>query len=296
MTNEQLKAFLAVAEQGSFRKGAKTIFKTQAAVSASIKALEERYEVVLFNRDEYRPSLTEAGQAFYHNARLTMDHFNRLDKIGQQLTKGIEPTFTIVVSIVFHLPPLLAKIKPIIDRFPNTQFKVYTESLNGVVERINNEEADLAFGPEMGLSLHHERFPVSQVTVINVAAPNYFNRPPEQLISLEEVADYDQIVTRDSAKQSEKASFYTTSNRESWSVNDFPTKKDLIVAGFGWGGLPEHLIERELQQGLLVPVNVEGIPVRSTGDLHMFRNRNAKHGPVAQQLWDKLSEVPQEPS
>lgn len=291
MTNEQLKAFLAVAEQGSFRKAAKTIFKTQAAVSAAIKNLEEKYDVLLFNRDEYRPTLTQAGEAFYHNAKLTMEHFNRLDKIGHQLNEGIEPKFTIVVSIAFHLPPLLAKIKPIIDSFPNTQFKIYTESLNGVVERIDQEGADLAFGPEVGLNINHERFPIAKVVIVNVAAPNYFKSGTEETISLEEVAGYDQIVTRDSAQHSEKASYHTASSRESWSVNDFTTKKDLILAGLGWGGIPEHLIKNELDEGSLVPVNVEGIPVRSYGDLYMFRNRNHQRGPVAAKLWRELMAV-----
>lgn len=288
MTNEQLKAFLAVVEQGSFRKAAKTIFKTQAAVSASIKTLEEEYDVLLFNRDEYRPTLTEAGQAFYHNAKLTMDHFDRLDKIGRQLTKGIEPKFSIVVSIAFNLPPLLKQIKTIVDQYPHTQFKVFTEALNGVVERIDNEEADVAFGPALGLNSTHERFPIAHITIVNVAAPNYFKKGANDLISLEEIGEYDQIVIRDSALNSEKLSYNLAPNRESWSVNDFTIKKELILAGLGWGSIPEHLIEDELAAGALIPVNVEGIPVRSSGDLYMFRNRNHKKGPIATKLWDEL--------
>ncbi|MGF1753552.1 LysR family transcriptional regulator [Vibrio makurazakiensis] len=288
MTNEQLKAFLAVADQGSFRKAAKSIYKTQAAVSAAIKNLEEKYDVLLFNRDEYRPTLTSAGEAFYHNAKLTMEHFNRLDKMGHQLTKGIEPKFTIVASIVFPLPALLAKIKPIIDNFPHTQFKVYTESLNGVVERIDAEEADLAFGPEIGLNVNHERLAVAKVVIVNVAAPGYFPPNSKGSISLEEVDDYEQIVIRDSAQHSEKASYHITSGREAWSVNDFATKKELIIAGLGWGGIPEHLIKDELEDGRLVAVSIEGIPERSYGDLYMFRNRKHQQGPVATQLWNEL--------
>lgn len=291
MTNEQLKAFLAVVEQGSFRKAAKTIFKTQAAVSASIKTLEEEYDVLLFNREEYRPTLTEAGQAFYHNAKLTMDHFDRLDKIGRQLTKGIEPKFSIVVSIAFHLPPLLEKIKTIVDQYPQAQFKVFTDALNGVAERIDDEEADLAFGPEIGLNATHERFPIAKVTIINVAAPGYFKQGVKDMISLEDIGEYAQIVTRDSALHSKKASYHIAPNRESWSVNDFSTKKELILAGLGWGGIPEHLIENELAAGTLIPINVEGIPVRSSGDLFMFRSRNHKKGPIAKQLWNELKKA-----
>ncbi|MDC5856766.1 LysR family transcriptional regulator [Vibrio europaeus] len=289
MTNEQLKAFLAVAEQGSFRKAAKTIFKTQAAVSASIKSLEERYGVQMFNRDEYRPTLTEAGKAFYNNAKITMNHFQRLDQIGHQLTKGVEPEFTIVVSIAVDLPPLLAKIKSITSQFSNTQFRIHTESLHGVVERIDDNRADLAFGPALGLNIAHEKLPIAKVNFINVAAPDYFPPSTNYKFTLEEIAEYAQIVTRDSATHSTKASFHTLPNREAWNVHDFMTKKELIKAGFGWGSIPEHLINDELKQGLLVPIHVEGIPLKASGELFMFRNRNHHHGLVSQKLWDQLN-------
>ena len=291
MTNEQLRAFLAVAEQGSFRKAAKVIFKTQSAVSSAIMALEEEFGIVLFNREEYRPKLTEAGQAFYKNARTTMEHFKRLDTIGHQLAKGVEPSFSIVISATFPLPPLLTKIKMIIDKFPHTQFKVSTEVLNGVVESINENKADLAFGPNFGLDVTHEKIPVSQVTFINVAAPLYFKYHPEHEISLEEIKEYSQIVIRDSAKHSDKASMHLAPNGESWSVNDFTTKKELILAGLGWGRIPEHIIERELETGQLIPVHVEGIATRSSGTLYMFRHRNREKGPVAIQFWNELKEA-----
>jgi DNA-binding transcriptional LysR family regulator len=297
MTNEQIKAFLAVVEQGSFRKAAQKIFKTQAAVSSSVKALEDEFDVKLFSREQYRPQLTEAGEAFFHNAKLTMNQFERLDKVGQQLAQGIESRFNIVISIAFPLPPLLKKIRTICDQFPNTQFKIFPEALNGVVERID-DDADLGFGPGINLNASHEKIPVAEVTFINVAAPDYFKKDASGLqgdsISLEEIEDYSQIVTRDSAKEVDKASFHTAPNRKSWSVNDFHTKKELILAGLGWGGLPQHLIQAELDNKSLIAINVEGIPQTSSGTLYMFRLRNQKHGPVASKFWQTLKQAYEE--
>ncbi len=287
MTNEQLKAFLAVAEQGSFRKAAQTIFKTQAAVSSAVKSLEDEFNIQLFSREEYRPKLTEAGETFLHNARLTMDHFERLNKVGHQLSQGIEARFNIVISIAFPLPPLLEKIKTISDQFPNTQFKIFPEALSGVVERVDGG-ADLGFGPDINLNTSHEKVPVAEVTFVNVAAPGYFKSGPGEMISLSDIEDYAQIITRDSARQADKTSFHTAPNRKSWSVNDFHTKKELILAGLGWGGLPKHLIETELASKTLVPINVEGIPNTSTGTLYMFRSREQKHGPVSTRFWNEL--------
>ncbi|MDX2469214.1 MAG: LysR family transcriptional regulator [SAR324 cluster bacterium] len=291
MTNEKLKTFLAVVEQGSFRKAAKVVFKTQASVSAAIKSLEEEYGILLFNREEYRPTLTKAGEAFYQQSKLAIEQMERLDTMGHQLSKGVEPRFNIVIGASFPLPPLLKKIKSIIKNFPNTQFKIFTESLHGVVEPINDGEADLAFGPEFGLNPTHEKMQVSKATLINVAAPNYIKSSSQRMIGSEEIRKYSQIILCDSAKHSDKASIYTTSNQESWIVNDLTTKKELALAGLGWGRIPEHLIERELASGQLIPINVEGIPVKTTGVLYMFRMVNREQGPVAIKFWKELKEA-----
>ncbi len=291
MTNQQLKAFLAVAEHGSFRKAAEAISRTQAAVSAAVKALENEYGVLLFSREAYRPRLTEAGEAFYRQARLTVEHLDRLDRAGRQLAQGIESKYFIAINAVFPLPGLLESIRTVIGRFPHTRFKVFTEVLHGVVERIDLGEADLAFGPDPGLTTRHEKVPISSVELVNVAAPGYFAAAAGTTISLEEVRGYSQIVVRDSSRGSQRSSQHVVPDGDTWSVNDLATKKALTLAGFGWGRMPEHLIAGELASGELVPVHVEGIPVRATQTLYMFRDRNCRKGPVAVELWTKLNDV-----
>jgi len=291
MTNEQLRALVAVVEQGSFRKAAKVVYKTQAAVSAAIKSLESEFNIDLFDRSQYRPKLTEAGQVFYHRAKLTMDHFNQLRSMGHQLASNVEPTFGIVISASCHLPKLLKQLKMTIDCFPHTRFRVATEVLNGVVEPIDDKQADLGFGPEFGLSANHEKVPIGDVTFVNVAAPNYFNGGNKRDISLEESREYSQVVLRDSSKRMEKAAIYVSPYGESWSVSDMATKKELTIAGLGWGRLPEHLIREELDSGLLEPISVENIPIRGEATIYMFRRREGEKGPVSEQIWQEITQA-----
>lgn len=58
----QLKAFVTVAEQGSFTRAAKLLYMTQPAISAQIKSLEERLEIKLLERQDKSVLLTEAGE------------------------------------------------------------------------------------------------------------------------------------------------------------------------------------------------------------------------------------------
>jgi DNA-binding transcriptional LysR family regulator len=64
-----LEHFLAVAEEGSFTRAAERVYRTQPAVSQSIKKLEEDIGVPLFARDMPELTLTQAGSALVDYAR-----------------------------------------------------------------------------------------------------------------------------------------------------------------------------------------------------------------------------------
>lgn len=68
MTFEQMKIFLEAAHNGSFTHAAEKLGLTQSAVSISIKKLEEKHNVVLFDRSGRRLVLTEAGQVLLSEA------------------------------------------------------------------------------------------------------------------------------------------------------------------------------------------------------------------------------------
>ncbi|MCE5984171.1 LysR substrate-binding domain-containing protein [Pseudomonas sp. LF19] len=57
----QLRAFDAVAREGSFTRAANRLFISQPAVTGHIKALEEHYQITLLRRTARRVELTEEG-------------------------------------------------------------------------------------------------------------------------------------------------------------------------------------------------------------------------------------------
>ncbi len=57
----QLRAFDAVAREGSFTRAAARLFISQPAVTGHIKALEEHYQITLLRRTARRVELTEEG-------------------------------------------------------------------------------------------------------------------------------------------------------------------------------------------------------------------------------------------
>jgi len=66
---ESIKIFCDVAETKSFTKAAQNYFISQPAVTKQMKQLENYYNVTLFDRNERKLKLTNAGEKFYPFAK-----------------------------------------------------------------------------------------------------------------------------------------------------------------------------------------------------------------------------------
>ena len=69
MEIRQLRAFVSIAETGTFTAAAKRVHVTQAAISMQIRQLEKELGARLFVRAPRRVVLTEAGEHLLHRAR-----------------------------------------------------------------------------------------------------------------------------------------------------------------------------------------------------------------------------------
>jgi LysR family transcriptional regulator, low CO2-responsive transcriptional regulator len=78
----QLRAFVAVAEEGSFTLAARRIFVTQSAVSHSLRALEEQLSCKLLDRTGKRVIVTAEGDLLLKRCRRLL---HEIDQIGCDL-------------------------------------------------------------------------------------------------------------------------------------------------------------------------------------------------------------------
>jgi DNA-binding transcriptional LysR family regulator len=66
-------------------------------------------------------------------------------------------------------------------------------------------------------------------------------------------------------------------------------KKELIVQRMGWGHMPRYLIERELEDGTLLPITGDHFKGGQV-ELVAARRRDAPHGPIANRLWQFIGD------
>ncbi|HEY0223888.1 MAG TPA: LysR substrate-binding domain-containing protein [Pseudolabrys sp.] len=139
---DQLRAFIAIAETGSFTRAAEVVNKTQSAVSMQMKRLEERLDRPIFARDGRASKLTEDGQRLLDYARRivklnveTIAAFSDAELSGR-VRLGVPDDYA-----DRYLPEIMARFS---RAYPGVELTVVCEPSVDLLERIDAGELDLA--------------------------------------------------------------------------------------------------------------------------------------------------------
>ena len=139
---DQLRAFIAIAETGSFTRAADVVFKTQSAVSMQMKRLEERIGRPIFVRDGRASKLTEDGERL-------LDYARRIVKLNvEALTAFDDKELTGRVRLGVpddyadrYLPEIMARFS---RAYPGVELTVICEPSVDLLQRIDANGIDLA--------------------------------------------------------------------------------------------------------------------------------------------------------
>lgn len=110
MDDQNLRAFITVAETGSFSQAADVLYLTQSAISKRISALEQLFGKPLFDRISRRVSLTEAGITLLPRARLILQEYADAKQAIDDLSGAVAGNLRLAISHhlgLHRLPPLL---------------------------------------------------------------------------------------------------------------------------------------------------------------------------------------------
>ena len=291
MTLEQLKMLVKIADAGGILAASEALHKTQPTVSVGIKKLEEELGLQILSRDSYRARLTPAGEALCQQARVILKQSEKLSDIAEHLAQGNEPEVRIAIEASCPLPLVLEILAVCEKQYPGTQFNLMGDTLWGALERLQLGEADLAISPWFDENLDFESLPLTTVTLVSVASPQFRDNLGKSMLTLDDMRDSVQVVVRDSSRKPPQHSFgYLTESRH-WFVTDHFAKKEILLAGMGWGRLQEHLITEELASGRLVPLTIENYQSTMEVKICVARMRGKPVGPVAKTLWKTFLEL-----
>lgn len=306
MKLDQLRAFIAVVETGSFRSAAEAIHKTQPGISAAVKALENQYGISLFDRDSYRPTLTTEGHAFFQQSKKLISQAQQLESLGHDLAKGVEAPLHLCLSQTNVDDHCMVRIKDFQHQYPEIALDITTDHLHGVQEALTKNKCEIAIGPRYGLDDRHAFIELYKIDMITVVSPEVLasllqslsltNAPSngskikqQQLYALPQI-----LVTNTAENSAENGHRYVLPTGKRWYVNDFQTKKTMLLHGLGWARMPKHIINAELESGHLIPIDVENFTSQNQVPIFMIRLRHQAQSAQSSLFWERMKRFSEE--
>lgn len=122
MLDIQLETFICVVESGSFTKAGNQLYLSPTAVMKRINMLEERVQLILFERTAQGIVLTPAGNSFYESCKLIVK--NMYDAVNKAERIEKETGMTIYIGNMLGFPDVFSKVywPKIIQRCKEFQF------------------------------------------------------------------------------------------------------------------------------------------------------------------------------
>jgi DNA-binding transcriptional LysR family regulator len=137
----QVRAFLAAAEEGSLSAAARALKQTQPTLSRQVTSLEDTLGVTLFERGHRNLQLTEAGLELLEYARTMAEAANNISLAACGQSQTIEGRVRITATEMFatyYLPSMLRKLR---ELAPGIVIEVVASDL---VRDLIRREADIA--------------------------------------------------------------------------------------------------------------------------------------------------------
>src|SRR5450432_647296 len=145
MDFDQLITFLEVARQGSFSRAGEKVFRSQSAVSAQIRQLEQEYGDRLLDRSGKTVKLTPAGQVFYEYAeRLKLLREESLMAVADhsRTPRGTLRVGANEATCLYVLPEVFAEY---CRRYPLVQINIYRNFSYKITEKLENGSIEVGF-------------------------------------------------------------------------------------------------------------------------------------------------------
>ena len=174
--------------------------------------------------------------------------------------------------------------------FPSVDLRVDTQVLSAVAQRVIDGKASLGVASPFGVTRDLEAMALAPIRMVPVTAPDHPLAAVRGPIPSSRFADCIQIVL--SERTDEGIDDQAVLSPRTWRASDLHTKHELLLAGLGWGNMPQHVVSDDLRRKRLVRIRpapwgdfVHTVP------LSAIHRRDAVLGPAHRWILDQLPAV-----
>jgi len=282
----QLRAFVAIAESGTFTAGALRVHVTQAAISMQIRQLETEIGAKVFVRAPRHVILTEAGEQLLRRARhILREHDAALDEIAELAgaERGrlrIGSASAMVLSE--QLPAILKELR---KQHPAAEIAVTSGTSEVLVDQILAGEVDVAFVslPVDVRGIKTER--LSQDQLVAIASPRHklakqktisaYTLAGERLILGERGGNTRRLIDQFFAQAG-------ATLRVAMELSRQQAIKRMVEEDMGVGIVPLLSVKEEVEKGKLIRWWIEGAQIN--WELGIAQLSNGYDSPIMQKF------------
>jgi DNA-binding transcriptional LysR family regulator len=290
---DQLLVLLAVEEEGSFTAAARRLGRATSAISYAIDTLEQQLGLPLFDRGTTRkPRLTREGEAVVSEAKAVAFSVETLRARVRGFLDDLEPEVSLVVDSLLPTGRLTRLLRDFNDKFPTVPVRLLVETLGGVERALRDDHARIGVGSQLHMTMTgFRRVDIEAVRLIPVAAPGH---PLARVTKAapREASDFIQLIL--SERPAADGRDFGVVSLNSWRIGDLAVKHALLLAGLGWGGMPEPVVRADIEAGRLARLNLRNWR-GGEYNLQAVHKVDTPPGPAGRWLIDRLVTLSDEP-
>jgi DNA-binding transcriptional LysR family regulator len=271
ITLEQARALDAFERTGTFARAAQELRRGHTSVLYLLRTLEEGLGFAVLDRSGYRTRLTPNGRHVLEGCRSLLAAEAALATTVTELKAGWEPQVRVVFDGIVPIEALLRAVGRLVDERVPTRVDVRAEFLSGVEDSFEQSHADLMIAvlPPRAKDLVSVVLPpLSASLVARRDHPLATGKQDERTL-------HEHLLL--TVRGSDPRLDLPTAGLEGAStvtLNDFGSKRAAILAGVGYGWLPDSMIASELDKRRLRRIRW------TRPSVHQFRPRLYHRGHV----------------
>lgn len=266
MIDQQLEVFVMVAEKQNFTRAAEALHMTQPAVSQYIRMLEENMGQRLLERTNKYVYLNKAGEIVYHHAKEIIALYDRMENLVEDLTDNPVGPLSIGASYTFGeyvLPEILAKMK---RNYPEIKPIVSIGNTKEIADLVKRHQLDI--GIVEGDVIQDKELTMEDVAtdfMYIVASPQHPLNLRKDKIEAKSLEQVDWFL-REKGSGTRAAIDKVFQQLEiqpksTLTLGSTQPIKSLVEKGMGISLMSEWAIQKELRDGDVTILPVEGLPL-----------------------------------
>jgi DNA-binding transcriptional LysR family regulator len=254
LSEEEVALLEAIRQTGSLSRAAVRLGKAPSTVSHAARALEGRFDALLFDRRRYRLQLTPAGLMLAEEAGRLMQDMARMTQRVRQIASGWEDRLWVVVDEIIEFDLILPVIRSFDALQSGVTLRLTNEVLSGTWEALRDGRADLIIGAtnEPPTIPGLRWFDLGAMEWIFAVSPRHPLAAVKGPLKREDISAHRAIAVADSSRTAPGRAYGLVGGQDSLAVPNMRAKILAQREGLGVGWLPKGRIAALLERGDLV--------------------------------------------